>query len=457
MPGQVSYFSGYEGDSTKILKREIKTIYQRNGYSVAYFHDGFEPGCQADKIHGSFNGYLTDSLILDSTGYHYQRDNLTIYWPTQAQVGHSWRIPWPYAGSYLDSIEIRYDSIVLGNFLGLTDSIRHFTTTALKQGNVQPHSINGHGIQISKHHGLVKTIGLFPFPIDVFTYANVLYPGKLVGIEFDTIKMGFMLPDIMDFFNFAPGDVLKWEKKETPYEIMYGPEKTWIYRDSVLSVSATDSIASYTFVRATQHEGSVYHGTTGQAKYERSYYNFLTKSLSFYLSGYPYFSDNLWLHDAIHIDNDDICLAGRFDGLIIQNCIPSFIADASESVRICRNQGIVFSSWSHSGGETTYKLLGRTSNTDTIGDIRPLGISLAIPHTIVQLYPNPATESFYLSLPKNFPEPDMVHITDMQGRVVHREQYKHGAQISIVHIAAGTYVVSVETQHWVAHLKLLKQ
>jgi hypothetical protein len=206
VPGQVSYYNGYNNDTNKILKRELKALFHRNGYSVAYFHDGFNQNCPADKVtSGPWYTFKPDSLIYRPVGfsYHYRGDST--FWPFIDSIGRTWRIAshLTYYGAF-DSIEIRFDSTGVGTFLGITDSIRYYSTIAIKNGLPHQHPINENGIWLSKHFGFIREIGLFPSTTSNNLNNYYLFPGKIIGITNDTLSVGFVLPDIMDFFNYEP-------------------------------------------------------------------------------------------------------------------------------------------------------------------------------------------------------------------------------------------------------------
>jgi hypothetical protein len=253
---------------------------------------------------------------------------------------------------------------------------------------------------------------------------------------------------------------VKWKRELVYNTFPPMPTDIWIYRDSIISVTKSDSIVSYTYIRSEQKGQSSVQVKSGLTSFPRIEYEFLVKGNSmYYANGHiPSLSETTVLSNMpIATNQNEICLSARWIGeWVSDDCNWVESPDLGMTVGVCLNFGLTSKSW-HNHSDEYFYLIGRTTSIDTFGDIRPLGIAIANPNTVVLLYPNPATASFYLSLPDNLTDPALVTITDIQGRVVHREEYRHGQQISIVPLAAGTYVVSVETQHWVSHLKLVKQ
>ena len=457
VPGQVSYFRGSEGDSNKVLKRTPRAVFPRSGHTTMYFHDGLREPCRADEVTTN-SQYLIDSLVVDSARFTYYVDGKEIEFPLDVPIGYTWRTPVPQSQlGGIDSVECRFDSVGWIGFLGLQDSVRYYSTTTLKQGIPQNHGINEHGMWLSKHYGLIQTIGLIPTNNPLAYGTTSLFSGTLVGLSNDTLQSGFTLPDVMEFFNYAPGDILKWKRQVIPHGL--GITETWFYRDSILSVSKTDSTIHYNFIRAIQKDGNIGYGHTGSVLYERKSYRLMTDANSQYLAGGnpPIVGESVWEIGEIDLTNNDVCIRGEFNGGWINNdCLLESFADAFAEIHVCLTKGFVFSMDGYSGQRTTLELLGRTSSGDVIGNTWPLGAP-PIEDQTISVYPNPTRDQFSLGLPSQVLLEGTLSIQDITGRTVLQKPLNGQSTWPVNQFQPGLYLITVTTDDGRYQTKLIVQ
>jgi hypothetical protein len=73
----------------------------------------------------------------------------------------------------------------------------------------------------------------------------------------------------------------------------------------------------------------------------------------------------------------------------------------------------------------------------------------------IQLYPNPATNSWNINFLKNKPANYTATVSDMTGRVLYQQQ--NSDKIDILSFPAGIYMVDVYAQGIHAHIKAVKE
>jgi len=206
-------------------------------------------------------------------------DNLwdTVIIKSQAHLGTTWTM---YNDTGIFSYTATVTSIDTMTVLGLLDSIKRITITALRNGRtdtVDP--VNNFQIVLSKNYGFVQAIDLYTFPYhrpDSISFQPPASYGtagfdyfldNLLGnlgncdlclpdIEPDTINSVFHLfpfryPTNLDLYNFAAGDVYESEHLMTPITGPYYFNN--IILDSIINVVRTPYTVTYTV-----HESSIY-------------------------------------------------------------------------------------------------------------------------------------------------------------------------------------------------------
>lgn len=255
-------------DSLRIDPQEGTYLYNRSSIHRQLFGSCAGAVVQGMTYMYQSMGYPTpmDSLLVrnDTAFYASALSAAPFYFLPRATIGQSWTVTSTYGGNAFSDITITCTGITGETFLGVTDSVKTFSLTAV--GAVS--AINDRVVRLSKQHGLVEYM-----PFEAFLYHP---PGAglrwyaLLGMEADDVVHGYRQPAFADYFHLSAGDVLLWRYEEHPWYIAQ-PSITTYRRDSIVGVAVSAISVTYAFTGATQQaDGSITTFQSGQVAYYRA-------------------------------------------------------------------------------------------------------------------------------------------------------------------------------------------
>lgn len=208
--GQRSFY--YNGDSTNLLEFKQDSTVIIGETQHLYFNQR-APDPDLQNCFDEFDDIDFETLELEWSGdsilfYDYYFSETPFYILLNKPVGTSWVISNSYAGSAWEEVIITYDSSNTENVFTNIDSVKYFSFS-VDGGASGEFSIDKVIFKLSKSFGLLEYIpfSTFLYPTDCETCYKT---HKLVGYILPTDTAGIIIPKWSDYFNYQPGDVLKW-------------------------------------------------------------------------------------------------------------------------------------------------------------------------------------------------------------------------------------------------------
>jgi hypothetical protein len=332
-----------------------------------------------------------DSIITsnDSTYFYSEVITFPIFFLQNANVGTKWNILNPsFANIFIECTEITE-----GSFLGVTDSIKIFEFY-----NEAGYTIlESYQIVLSKNYGLIQFIDFNYYP----AYSEALAPQLYIlsGFESGESTHGFNLPEFHDYFSYAIGDVLYWERREYSYDPMNTYSYSTFYQDSVTEKEIfNDSILFY------------YDGVYKQVFYKNDFENLISSpsnwvglSNSIYGNGYlGELGVDIWCSGDIHISiNDDTVVERKFtlgSGLTYDECIIQFYWDVGWEFKLSSKAGITYRHYGIWWDNIDYTLIGYKINGEEFGITNITSIAQNSKEDI-SIFPSPSTAQIKINLP----------------------------------------------------------
>lgn len=168
----------------------IDSLYENLGDTVFVFNQMIANG-QPDV-----SGFLESKMQKKANGDYLFMTPDTFLMKPHAELGHSW--------SWSDTDTATVVFVGVDTILGVLDSIKTWTLTS------------GDTVQISKQLGIVK------FPSGVSGFFDTHY--KLIGMETDSLHVGFKLPKFWEIFDFSEGDIFMYREE---FATWYSSHRYW--------------------------------------------------------------------------------------------------------------------------------------------------------------------------------------------------------------------------------------
>lgn len=463
--GQKTYFSYQDDTVTKVEVYAMDSVVSNGSVDSLYFRKKLpysQPSaCNFDSIRLSqWSGipeFLIDSLIKnsDTTFYYSSQSTLPFYFVTSAVVGQSWTITSDFPANDYNQITITCDSLIVGTFVGLTDSVKVFSMTA---SGVSPGQIpvDNFIIKLSKNYGLIEFVPLnrflaHPSYKDFFTM-------KLIGIESDSVQAYYKQPAFSDYFDLSPGDILFWDYYLYFIQSPFPADFHFYYRDSITNVAIYPDSVIYTYDRMKEDTDMVVTQTFNNHMYFRKsnleqlclmkpdWYAFGDID---YLETLPYISSysQYWESDGISLiidssSGDTItssALSTFGNTLNFNNCNYTSVVDYYKAITLDSKRGVT----SIIRGPESMTLTGSRINGIQNGNITLNVEKQNDSRSVFRIFPNPAigTITFHSDVDLKNSE---YFIYNISGQLVDQNEY-NGGEINISILSSGIYIVKLKT------------
>lgn len=364
-----------------------------------------------------------------------------LYLLLNAQPGQSW--------SLFGLVTIYCDSIVLGNALGIPDSIKYYHTTG---------SVGILPIVLSKEHGFLTYIS-------VNMNTGTAMVKELSGISINGTVYGFSPPTMHDYIPYQPGDILLWQNE------FYGTQNYQVLfkRDSITQVERyADSIRIHYNEMILDSNNNVTLLPGRSRLFNRSGAGNLLESVpndlalgnedsntEFFIYGSGLFlisEDTVQLSEMItrrflgteSIFYQDSCKEGS-----------TIIDRANENLIYNTHQGLIYEQWSDlSMDQTINRLIGASIGGYEYGTYDfQTGIT-EIKNTDVSIYPNPANERIHIVQRETIYQ--SVQIFNTLGEVVYgQNQIQQDQQLDVSTLPSGIYFISLRGPNGFLEKKLI--
>ncbi|MBP9797022.1 MAG: T9SS type A sorting domain-containing protein [Chitinophagales bacterium] len=444
--GQRSFY--YNGDSTNLLEFKQDSTVIIGETQHLYFNQR-APDPDLQNCFDEFDDIDFETLELEWSGdsilfYDYYFSETPFYILLNKPVGTSWVISNSYAGSAWEEVIITYDSSNTENVFTNIDSVKYFSFS-VDGGASGEFSIDKVIFKLSKSFGLLEYIpfSTFLYPTDCETCYKT---HKLVGYILPTDTAGIIIPKWSDYFNYQPGDVLKWYWT-SDYS---GTEGYWM--DTIISMEKnTDSIV-VTFTRA---------GVLNKYIYYREALEYCLQAPNnsiIYAPRSPHESSFIDSYVFIVGEIDYISIVQNYSPFLysqqrtlsskyLQDTLSCFIdgpIDGAEGFTFDTYRGLTgeFDD-SYFGLESTY-LIGSIIGGIVWGDVSPVNIIDALPQNkLLNFYPNPASIEISINtvLEGNY----NFHIYSISGQTLGSGKLKDNS-INIEALNSGVFILELENE-----------
>lgn len=352
-------------------------------------------------------------------------------------------------------ISLKFNSVLSGNVLSQSDSVRKYSLSIYDSLNVHVlSSTDTLSIQISKSHGIVQFINL----ADIHNSGFIL--NGITGVYLTGITnpdLGFVKTDAYDVFNFDIGDEFQYTHFSA-----FGPMpiRSVYWSKKVLDKTYTsfDSSFHYTWQRdSLQFDfnngniiSTIFTHDTISRTIQLSLFSFLN-GLPF--TFYPDAFDNgkILTSSGPFCDSTTIRMQGLFYIDTLTNCLAQYFYDNVVDVWIYeKGKGLVHSypsDYPSNGLRMVYYKKGNESCGTPINFAQLLGtIDLTIQNSI-QIFPNPSQDEITIEFSTGI-TPQQIIITDEFGREIKKfNTQKSITQLDIQSLASGIYFLKIQIQN----------
>lgn len=379
-----------------------------------------------------------DSLI-NYTEYYCTMPAIFKPW---AAVGTSWIVPNNAPWSTFSEVEITCDSIVLGNFLGVTDSLKYFsvhTETPITGW----HTIDMANYVLSKHYGLIRFLPFY-YLLKPTSCPDCFKCYDLIGWNGIGSSAGYQGPKWEDWIKLVPGDFLKYHHNYS------NPSGTGFYATTALILNVTHYTDSVV-IQYENHLGEIFE----YAYHKKALFNAITTATwrLFYLPESPYQSE---LDEYVgQMDRgspmlDTISYPGYsnyFQELITTNqqneinCTIEPLIEHKHVIRWDSYIGVMFEDKLVGDSWFNYGIVGGIINGVSFGNLQPVSIDESFnTENAITIFPNPAYNLIQFQIDAN--SYTQYFIYDITGKCHITNQTVSG-KIDISGLPKGTYILNL--------------
>jgi hypothetical protein len=401
----------------------------------------------------------------NGTNLFFNREGDTITLKTQAYVHETW-IAFQQGDDF--RVKAKVQSIELENFMGLTDTVKTISLTAIDQnGNTLRHALNKLMIKISKTYGFVKTLNFYLFPDITVHYTDErLENYSLIGLTDPMV--GFQNITWFEVNNFQVGDELhileessSWGGWDGEYGYSITNKANYKY---IERIDYADSIV-YRYSRKQSIETVTQDTTTLEIYVDTLKSVIIADPLFDKLPGEPIIDEiNLMIYnfhmksgtilsktkpvEGFYNRNDSCWGIIMYDGCLKNN---TYFKGLGGPYYACTNCCSL-------GGEERKLVYYKKGGTEWGEKLVITGISETKSSNDLKVFPNPAHSYFTISNPTNI-QIKKIELFDFSGMLVQMWNATEcaGNKLGIQHLPRGIYLLKAETEKWIKTEKLVIQ
>lgn len=397
--------------------------------------------------------WIGEKVVLKADGANlfFNREGGAVTLKTQARLNESW-IAFQRADTF--RVEASVQSVVLGNVLGLSDSVKTIAFRVLdQQGNMVDHALNKLKVKISKRYGFVETLNFYLFPDFVVRDPNDgLDSHMLVGLT--DPKVGVQNLSWFDVNDFNPGDELHVQEHNFGDRYFLAPIREYDNRSIYKYLERTnysDSIV-YRYARKQSIE-TIFADSTTLETYNDTLKSVILANPDFdKLPGEPIIESNSAYQMYMRSDEFLMKIDPRMTELYIGNgsCLGTIVGEGClyEKRYINGLGGPYYSCSGYAGDSEERKLVYYKKGEKEWGNRLVItGISNLKLDSRLQVFPNPARDGITFQL-NNDAGTHEVQIYSPTGTLVKSEQFNGSSCIiNLTGLKRGIYLYRLTSSH----------
>ena len=453
-PYQTDMYYYLEG-STSLFSCKHDSI-STDGVSTNYYFntkapEGISHECFDSVINFEDNLYYPDSTYQmqftqngDSlVNYNEHFGSMPAIFKPWAAVGTSWIVPNNSPASTFPEVEITCDSIVLGSFLGVTDSLKYFSVHT-ETPVTGWYTIDRANYVLSKHYGLIRFLPFYKL-INPKSCLDCFKCYDLIGWNGIGSSAGYTGTKWDDWLELIPGDFLK-------YHYSYStPLDTGFIVSSALILNVT-RYADSVVIQYENHLGEIYE----YAYYKKVVVNALTSTpwRPCYVPESPYQSEldeyvGIMSRSSYFLDTMILPGSTRFSQHFITtnqqneiNCTIDSLGELKHEISWDSYFGVTSEYKSDGESFSYYSLVGGIFNGIPFLDYLPVNIDEPIinKENAINIFPNPAYNLILFQIDAN--SYTQYFIYDITGKCHITSQTVSG-KIDISVLPKGTYILNL--------------
>ncbi len=459
----------FEEGTTTLFSCKQDSILVAGDTTIYYFNkiapEGATQACYDSILdYDEYTMFSWPSIKMEFTGVDY---NLFFYcdefgalpaiFKSLAAVGSNWEIPNASDYSEFSTVTITCDSIILGSFLGITDSLKYYSiqTVAPLTGT---YTIDKAQYILSKHNGLIRFL---PFQklLNPTTCEDCFKCYDLVGQHSDIGTIGWSGPLWENWIQLSEGDFLKYKHYSNS---IFGTTESY----TTALIQSVQHFSDSIVIESLNADGLL--GTS--TYYKAAIFNAINAPVwqPFYIPEYhnqPELDRLIGIADSYETIVDTTTFPGhwRYKQSLVTDAVQDndfcYVEPSFEYGHEIRWDSYIGWTFESSGGPKYYNyslLIGYVIDGQTYGNYWPLTAEeLAMQKPLLSIFPNPATNTITVNLPlETFSQ---YEICDITGKICSSGTMQNMSQtIDIGDIPSGTYILKVASDHAIQTGKFVK-